>query len=763
MRPSNLAARAGHWSAQHRRLAILTWIAFVVAATVGGGMIGTNSLSDSEMGNGSSRAADVAVDQAGFRVTSGEQVLLQARGAGAGSRAELAAAAAQLAARLKDVPHVERVVSPFDAGATGMVSTDGRSALLAFEIAGDDEQGVERVDATLAATAAVGRAHPSLRVEQVGSASASQAFEQAMEDDFKRAETLSIPLTLLILLLAFGALVAAGLPLLLGMTAVGATLGLLGPISQLTPVTDQVGSVILLIGLAVGVDYSMFYVRREMEERDRGKDPQAALAAAAATSGHAIVVSGFVVLISMAGMLLSGSAVFVSFGVGTMIVVAVAVIGSLTFLPAMLSWLGEKGWTEKGRVPVLGRLRHRGGGRSRTWGWVLDHVLARPKVSAGLAALLLVATALPALGMRTMSSGIEGLPDVPVRGTYERVQVAFTGTTEPAEVVVRAADVMSPAVRAGLAELREQAVASGRMSEPIDVRVNPDKTLAVVEVPLRGTGESDEALASLATLCDDLVPATIERVPGTTADISGATAGSKDFNDTMKSHLPIVFGFVLAAAFLLLLVTFRSLVIPLEAIVLNLLSVGASYGVLTLVFQHGWGASLLGTEAVGGITAWLPLFLFVVLFGLSMDYHVFIISRIREAVLRGASTDDAVAEGIKSTAGVVTSAAAVMIAVFAIFATLGAIEFKQMGIGLAAAILIDATVVRAVLLPATMKLLGEWNWYLPRGPAWLPRAGQPAGGVGALASVSRRRRTDRGAPGADIAPGAPQPFGSERS
>ena len=296
---------------------------------------------------------------------------------------------------------------------------------------------------------------------------------------------------------------------------------------------------------------------------------------------------------------------------------------------------------------------------------------------------------------------------------------------------MRAADVTSPAVRAGIAELREQAVASGRMSEPIDVRVNPDKTLAVVEVPLRGTGESDEALASLATLRDDLVPATIERVPGTIVDISGATAGSKDFNDTMKSHLPIVFGFVLAAAFLLLLVTFRSLVIPLEAIVLNLLSVGASYGVLTLVFQHGWGASLLGTEAVGGITAWLPLFLFVVLFGLSMDYHVFIISRIREAVLGGASTDDAVAEGIKSTAGVVTSAAAVMIAVFAIFATLGAIEFKQMGIGLAAAILIDATVVRAVLLPATMKLLGEWNWYLPRGLAWLPRAGQPAAGASA--------------------------------
>ncbi|MDQ3723938.1 MAG: MMPL family transporter [Actinomycetota bacterium] len=729
MRASNLAARAGRWSAQHRRIAILGWIAFVVAATVGGGMIGTNSLSDSEMGNGSSRTADIAVDSAGFRESSGEQVLLQAR-TGGGSRAQLEPAATQLAARLNDVPHVEKVVSPFHAGTTGMVSEDGRSALLSFEIAGDDEQAGDRIDAALAATAAVQRAHPDLRVEQIGSASADKAFDKAMGDDFKRAETLSIPLTLIILLLAFGALVAAGLPLLLGLTAVGATLGLLGPISRLAPITDQIGSVILLIGLAVGVDYSMFYVRREMEERDRGKGSEAALAVAAATSGHAIVVSGFIVLISMAGMLLSGSSVFVSFGLGTMIVVAVAVIGSLTFLPAMLSWLGEKGWTEKGRVPVLGRLRHRGGGRSRAWGWVLDRVLARPRVSAGLAALLLVATALPALGMHTMSLGIEGLPaDVPLRGTYERVQAAFPGTTEPAEVVVQAADVTSPAVGAGIARLRERAVASGHMSEPIGVRVNLAKTLAIVEIPLHGTGESKEALASLAALRDDVVPATIEDVPGTRVDISGATAGSKDFNDTMKSHLPIVFGFVLGAAFLLLLVTFRSLVIPLEAIVLNLLSVGASYGVLTLVFQHGWGASLLGTEAVGAITSWLPLFLFVVLFGLSMDYHVFIISRIREAVLAGATTQDAVADGIKSTAGVVTSAAAVMIAVFAIFATLGAIEFKQMGVGLAAAILIDATVVRAVLLPATMKLLGEWNWYLPRGLSWLPRerTAQPAG------------------------------------
>jgi uncharacterized membrane protein YdfJ with MMPL/SSD domain len=724
MRSPHLAARAGRWSAQHRKQAIIGWIAFVVLATVGGGMIGTTQLKPAEMGNGSSRAADMAVDRAGFRESSGEQVLLQARTPAAS--AGLQHAAAELAARLHGVPHVEQIVSPFDPGAAGQVSKDGRSALLSFEIAGDDDAASKRVDATLAATAAVARAHPDLRVEQIGSASADKAFEQSLGDDFKRAESLSVPLTLAILLLAFGALVAAGLPLLLGLTAVGATLGLLGPISQLTPVTDQIGSVILLIGLAVGVDYSMFYVRREMEERDKGNGPQAALEAAAATSGHAVVVSGFIVLISMAGMLLSGSSVFVSFGVGTMTVVAVAVVGSLTFLPAMLSWLAEKGWTEKGRVPVLGRLRHRTGGRSRAWGWMLDRVLARPLLAAGAATAVLVALAVPAIGMHTLNPGIEGLPkNQPIRQTYDRVQAAFPGAPEPAEVVVQAADVTSPQVQAAIAQMRAAALATGRMHEPVEVTTNPARTLAIVKIPMR-SDDSKTALASLAALRDDVVPATIARVPGTSVNVTGDTAGSKDFNDAMKSHLPIVFGFVLGAAFLLLLVTFRSLVIPIKAILLNLLSVGAAYGVLTLVFQHGWGTSLLGTEAIGGITSWLPLFLFVVLFGLSMDYHVFILSRVRERFLDGARTEDAVTDGIKSTAGVVTSAAAVMIAVFAIFATLGAIEFKQMGVGLAVAVLIDATLVRAVLLPATMKLLGDWNWYLPRGLSWLPRIGSEA-------------------------------------
>ena len=722
MQRRNIAARAGRWSATNRKKAIFGWLAFVLIATVLGGMAGTKTLAPEDQGNGQSQVADRAVADAGFPEEAGEQVLVQGRGSVRTDDAAFRAAVRDVTGRLEAIAHVEDVASPFAEGNAGQLSKDGRSALVTFVVAGDDDQTEARVDATLAATAAVQRAHPELRVEQYGAASTGKALTKAMQDDFKKAEGLSIPLTLVILLVAFGALVAAGLPLLLGVTAVGATIGLLGPISQLFAVSDQISSVVLLIGLAVGVDYSMFYLRREMEERDAGKSPEAALEAAAATSGRAVLISGLTVMIAMAGMFLAGNATFVSFAVGTILVVAVAVLGSLTFLPAMLSWLGQKGWTEKGRVPFIGRRRHRNNGESRVWGAILDRVLRRPLVSAVAATAVLVALAVPALGMKTISPGASGIPrDLPVMQTYDRIQAAFPGGAIPASVVIEADDVTAPAVQRGIAELREAAIATGRMDEPVDVTVNPARTLAVVSIPMAGDGTDAASEAALAALRDEVVPESVGAVDGVQANVAGLTAGSKDFNDAMRSHLPLVFAFVLGLAFVLLLVTFRSIVVPIKAIVLNLLSVGASYGVLKLVFQDGHGESLLGFESLGGIVAWLPLFLFVILFGLSMDYHVFIISRIREAVDRGMSTDEAVAHGIRSTAGVVTSAAIVMVAVFAVFATLSMIEFKQMGVGLAVAILIDATIVRAVLLPATMKLLGERNWYLPRGLRWLPK------------------------------------------
>ena len=718
----NLAARAGRWSATHRRTAIAGWITFVIIATILGGSLGTNSLEDEDLGNGQSQVADRAIAQAGFPDEVGAQVLVQSSGSPAVDDPAFAAATEDVAGRLRAVEHVEDVQSPFAPGNAGQISQDGRSALVTFDLAGDEDQVADRVDAALAVTAAAQKAHPELRIEQFGDASTEKAVEQAMEDDFKKAETLSVPITLVILLLAFGALVAAGLPLLLGLTAVVGTVGLLGPVSQLFGLADGVSSVVLLIGLAVGVDYSMFYLRREMEERDSGKTPDAALAAAAATSGRAVLISGLTVMIAMAGMFLAGNATFVSFGVGTILVVAVAVIGSLTFLPAMLSWLGQKGWTEKGRVPWVARRRHRNHGESRVWNAILERVLRRPLVSAVAATALLVALAVPALGMKTVTPGVQGISrDLPVMQTYDAVQAAFPGGPLPASVVVQARDVTAPEVQQGIAGLRDAALATGMMSEPVDLTVNPDRTLAIVNIPLAGAGTDDASNEALAVLREDVVPATIGAVGGVEVNVTGITAASKDFNDSMTAHLPLVFAFVLGLAFVLLLVTFRSIVIPIKAIVLNLLSVGASYGVLKLVFQDGHGESLLGFQSVGGVVAWLPLFLFVILFGLSMDYHVFILSRIREAIDRGMSSDEAVAHGIRSTAGVVTSAAVVMVAVFSVFATLSMLEFKQMGVGLAVAILIDATIVRAVLLPAAMKLLGDWNWYLPRRLGWLPK------------------------------------------
>jgi RND superfamily putative drug exporter len=389
-------------------------------------------------------------------------------------------------------------------------------------------------------------------------------------------------------------------------------------------------------------------------------------------------------------------------------------------LPAVLSKLGRR--VEMGKVPFLAKMRHRNHGESRLWGFVIDRVLRRPVLSVVLSGGLLVVLALPALNIHTINTGVAGLPrSLPIMKTYDRIQAAFPGGPLPAVIAVQAKDVTAPQVQQGIKALETKALATHEMSRPVDQTISPDKTVSIVSIPMAGDGTDSVSDHALNTLRNEVIPATIATVPGVKVDVTGLTAGSKDFNDSMKSHIPYVFAFVLGFAFLLLLMTFRSIVIPLKAIVLNLLSVGAAYGILVWIFQEGHLQSLLGFHSLGGIVAWLPLFLFVILFGLSMDYHVFIISRIKELVDRGMKTEDAVKQGLHATAGVVTSAAVVMVAVFAVFASLTAMEFKQMGVGLALAILIDATIVRAVLLPATMKLLGEWNWYLPKRLNWLPK------------------------------------------
>jgi uncharacterized membrane protein YdfJ with MMPL/SSD domain len=710
-------ARAGRWSATHRKTAVLGWLAFVVIAYAIGSAAGTVTLRSEDWGNGESLAANRTLAQQFPRERAAEQVLIQSR-SGQPLSTEYRAAVDDLVARLSRVPAVARIESPLQRGNEGQRSKDGTATLLTFQITGDPDTAKDRVEPALAATAAVQRAHPGLFVGEFGDASANKAIMKRIQDDFRRAEVTSLPVTLLILVVAFGALVAAGIPLLLGMTAVGAALGLTALFSHLMRVDESINSVILLIGLAVGVDYSLFYLRRAREERARGRTSADALQTAAATSGRAVLFSGFVVMTAMAGMFLMGSPTFASFGVGTVLVVAIALLGSLTVLPALLSKLGDR--VERGRIPFLARLRAKDG-ESRFWGAVVGGVLRHPIVWGGAAAALLIALAIPAFSLHTVDSGAQGLPrDLQVMKVYDRIQKAFPGGPGPAVVVVTARDVTRPQVAAGIADLKRAALASGRMHEPISVEVNGSRHAARVLIPLAGEGTDAVSNRALDTLRHRVIPASIGKVPGVTARTTGWTAGSKDFNDSMKAHAPIVFAFVLGLAFVLLLVTFRSIVIPLKAIVLNMLSVGAAYGVLVLVFQKGNLESLLHFRSIGGVTDWLPLFLFVILFGLSMDYHVLILSRVRESYEAGMRTEEAVAHGIRATASVVTSAAIVMVAVFAIFSTLGMIDFKMMGVGLAVAVLVDATVVRAVLLPATMKLLGDWNWYLPRWLEWLP-------------------------------------------
>jgi uncharacterized membrane protein YdfJ with MMPL/SSD domain len=728
----NLAARAGRWSAQHRKIAIWGWIGCVLAVFAIGNATKTLTQENARSGVGESGRASVALRDA-FPKHVSEEVLIRSAGVRA-TDPSFRAVVEDVQRRLAATPYTRAFESPYAAANRARISADGHSALLRFEIAGTDSEAKDRVGPTLRATSAAQAAHRDFTVEQFGEASVEKQLTDVIGKDFQRALVTSLPITLAILLITFGALVAASIPLLLALTAVMGTIGIVALISHISPVDTSINEVILLIGLAVGVDYSMFYLRREREERERGSSEEAALAAAAATSGRAVLVSGLTVMLAMAGMYLAGAPTFESFATGTIIVVAVAVVGSLTVLPALLAWLGDR--VEKGAVPIISRMPWNAG-ESGLWARVLNPVLRHPGVSVIAAGGVLVALAIPAFSLHLAVPGPRTLPqNLAVVKTYNKIQATFPGDAIPATVAIRSSDVTSPEMARAIRALRERAAASPLFKQPSTLKVNSARTAAEVDIPMVGDGNDSASGEALAQLRNTLIPATVGSVPNTTADVTGQTASSKDFNDTMKSHAPLVFAFVLSAAFLLLLVTFRSLVIPIKAIVLNLLSVGAAYGVLVWIFQYGHLESLLDFKSTGSITSWMPLFLFVVLFGLSMDYHVFILSRIREAFDRGNSTEEAVAHGIKSTAGVVTSAAVVMVSVFAIFATLSLLIFKQLGIGLAVAVLIDATLVRGVLLPATMKLLGDWNWYLPGWLEWLPHVG-PGDGRGLPPDTSR--------------------------
>jgi uncharacterized membrane protein YdfJ with MMPL/SSD domain len=725
--PRNIAARAGHWSARYRKTAIVGWLVFVIGAFMIGKSIGTENAKPENTGVGESGQASKAAFEA-FPQKSSGMVLIQGE-PGSAETAEFRLAVADVVSGLQAVEAVRSVTSPYEAKSEGQISADRSSALVDYEIPGDSKEVEALVDGPLDSVAAAQKANPDLYIGEFSDASVNKALLEKDNEEMGKAAMTSLPFTLLILLFAFGALVAAGIPLLLAISAIVATMGLLGPVSQISPINPAVVHVVMLVGLAVGVDYALFYIRRMREERAAGASNEAALEVAAATSGRAVLISGLTVMVAMAGMYFGGVSNFTAFATGTILVVAVAVLGSLTVLPALLSALGDR--VDRGRVPLIGRLKSRAG-RVGVWPRIIDRVLRRPLLSAVLSAGFLVVLALPTLGMQTSLPGIESFSrDVEVMQTYDRVQDKFPSESLPAVVVVEADDVTAAPVESAIAELDGRTAAlPGLFGGGAEVKVSPDRSVASVSIPIADQGADATATRALEKLRGEIVPTTVGQVDGVEANVTGATAGIDDFNDAMKSHLPYVFGFVILAAFLLLLVTFRSIMIPIKAIVLNLLSVAASYGVLTWLFQDGHGESVFGFTSTGSITAWLPLFLFVILFGLSMDYHVLILTRVRELFDKGMTTQEAVSEGIKGTAGVITTAALVMVGVFAMFATLPSVEMKQMGVGLAVAVLLDATIVRGVLLPSTMSLLGDRNWWLPRRLGWLPKVQHSESGVG---------------------------------
>jgi RND superfamily putative drug exporter len=715
---TNFAARMGRWSAGHWKTAVFGWLAFVAASVFLGGAVGTKYLEPSDLAVGEAARANQIVE-AGFPESPDEQseiVLLQSKTLTADDAA-FKAAIVDITKTLDTFPKVRKLDSPLEPGHADLVSADRHSAMVQFSPHGTYEEAAVYIDTIGAAVDKTAARHAALEINQLGSVTTEKAVDEAFAGMLAKASMIAIPLTLAILLVVFGSVVAALIPLLLAITAVVATTSLIALPSQLIPVDESIAEVILLIGLAVGIDYSLFYLRREREERAAGRSEHAALEAAAATSGRAVLISGITVLIAMAGMFFSGDKTFMSFSIGTMMVVAIAMTGSLTVLPALLGKLGDR--VEKGRVPFLHRLR-RDDGESRVWNAILNAVLRRPVVSAVAAGAVLIALTVPAFSLNTTTTGLDDI-SIPEIEPLKKLDKAFPGGNDPAQIAIKADDVRAQPVQDAIVALRQQALATGELMGPVKIEASRDSTVATIELTLAGSGTDERSQAALATLREDVLPNTIGKVDGIEYAVTGTTALDHDWAAKMKTSAPLVFGFVLVFAFLILLASFRSLVVAIKAIVLNLLSVGAAYGLLVLFFQRGWGEGLLDFESNGGIAPWLPMFLFVILFGLSMDYHVFILSRVREAYDRGLSNEDAVAHGIKSSAGVVTSAAVVMVVTFSVFALLPLIDIKEMGIGLAAAVLIDATLIRAVLLPATMKLLGERNWYLPSWLEWLPR------------------------------------------
>lgn len=716
--------RVARWSATHPWRAILLWLLFVAVCVAVGQATTLRSATDIDVMAGQSQTAARMMHDAELSDPASENVLITARH-GALPAGTAAQAAADVTRRMR-LPEVAKVAPPAR-------SADGQAVTIGIVMSGDPDAADARVTALQRATAAAQRDFPQLSIAETGSSSLNNAINDQVASDLGTAADVSLPVTLLILLVVFGAVIAAGAPVLLALSAVGSAIGLSTLASRLVPDSGTTSSMILLMGMAVGVDYSLFYVKRAREEHARGRDRLDAIEIAAETSGHSVVVSGLAVIVCMVGLFLADDAVFSSLATGSIIVVAIAVIGSLTVLPALLAKLG--GRVDRPRVPVLWRMSA-AGREPRVWSALLRPSLRHPAVTLVVSAAALVALAWPMLGLTLHSDSASSLPrSIPQVVTFDRLTAAFPGQQTTDEVVVRA-----PAADAARVAGALRTLAARTAHDPLfatsgapALRASADGTVHELSLAAPFDSESARAKQGVTELRDHLAPGTLGSLSGARWAVGGDPAASMDEDAHRADRLPWVVLFVVGMTMLMMARIFRSVVIALTTVLVNLLSAAAALGVLVLVFQHTWAQGLLGFHATGAVINWIPLFTFAVLFGLSMDYHVFVVSRIREAALAGASAREAVRIGITRSAGTVTGAAVVMVSVFSIFAALHMIEMKELGVTLAVAVLIDALVVRGIVLPSLLVLLGRNAWWpskLARRVAPADADGRPAAGGG---------------------------------
>jgi RND superfamily putative drug exporter len=698
--------RVARWSATHPWRAVALWLLFVTSCVAIGNLVGLHQQGDLDGLQGQSGRAAHWIHDAGLQRPDTEDVLITAR-AGADVGADVTSAARPAAAAVRTAMTGLSAVTKVGAPVT---APDGSGVLVEITVKKDVDVGP-----LLAATKRVQGDFPALRVEEVGAVSLDNAVNDQVASDLSAAATFSLPVTLLILLVAFGAIVAAGVPLLLALSAVGAATGLSSLVSHVIPDSGSTSAMILLMGMAVGVDYSLFYVKRARAERHAGRSRLEAIEIAAETSGHSVLVSGAAVIVSMLGLFMAADVSFASLAAGSIIVVTVAVLGSLTVLPALLMLLGRR--IDRPRVPVLWRwtMHDR---EPRLWPALLRPSLRRPGRTLVVSVLALAVLALPALGLRLASDSARSLPDsIAEKHSLDRLTAAFPSHQTDTDIVVRADQTQAARVKARLDGLGDRLRADADFAGRGELRTSADATVHVLTVHQPDDPESSPARGAVRSLRDSSVPAALRGVPGAQWAVGGETAESMDIDQHSADRLPWVIAFVVLLTMVIMGWVFRSVVLAVATAAMNLLSAGAAFGVLVLTFEHSWAEHLLGFHSTGRVINWIPLFTFTVLFGLSMDYHVFVLARIREAAESGLSTREAIRAGIVRSAGTVTSAAVVMVSVFAIFASLHMIEMKELGVGLAVAVLVDALVVRVIVLPSLMMLLGRRVWWPGRVPA----------------------------------------------